>query len=122
MEHVEPSRNRRVLVVEGDAPSREALAAVLEQEGYAVESAADGRDALRRLSERSASVVVLDMAVPGMNGWAFLASKARLPDVAPIPVVAVSASTPPRAPRGIVAWLQKPLAYDALLKVLRPWR
>ncbi|HVP67128.1 MAG TPA: response regulator [Anaeromyxobacteraceae bacterium] len=121
MEWVEPSRSRRVLVVDEEAPARE-LTVLLEQEGYAVESTADGHDALRRLSERAASVVVLDLGTPGTKGWAFLASKARIPEVAPIPVVVVSKSTPPRAPRGIVAWLQKPFAYDALLKVLRPWR
>ena len=60
--------------------------------------------------------------MPGMDGLSFLATKARIPAVAAIPVVVVSGSAPRDAPRGVVAWLEKPCLYDALLRVLRPWR
>ncbi len=101
--------------------AREMLAAVLEEEGYTVAAAGDGRAALSKLREHPANVVVLDMAMPEMNGWAFLAAKARIPDVATIPVVVVSGSAPPHSTRGIFAWLEKPFAFDALLRALKPW-
>jgi len=102
--------------------AREVMTAVLEEEGYAVDSASDGDGALRSLRDRLASVIVLDMAMPGMNGWAFLAAKAQVPAAARIPVVVVSASAPPRSTRGIVAWLEKPFVFDQLLRLLNPWQ
>jgi len=121
MELVEPTSERRVLIVDDDPMAREMLATVLEQEGYTVASATDGRAALNQLREHPATVIVLDMAMPQMNGWAFLAAKAQIPNAAPIPVVVVSGSAPPRSTRGIVAWLEKPFVFDALLRVLKPW-
>ena len=41
--------------------------------------------------------------------------------MAKIPVVVVSASAPPRSTRGIFAWLAKPVAFDELLRALKPW-
>jgi len=110
-----------VLIVEDDSMAREILTTVLEEEGYQVTQASDGQAALGCLREHSANVIVLDMAMPRMNGWAFLAAKAQIPAAAPIPVVVVSASAPPHSTRGIVAWLEKPFVFDALLRVLKPW-
>ncbi len=121
MQLVEPARERRVLVIEDDPMAREVLSAILEEEGYTVAAAADGTSALGKLREHLANVIILDMAMPGMNGWAFLAAKAQVPSAAAIPVVVVSASAPPRSTRGIVAWLEKPFVFDTLLRVLKPW-
>jgi len=121
MLRVERGAACRVLVVEDDPVAREMLATVLEEEGYCVTAACDGRAALRQLREHAANVVVLDIAMPDMNGWAFLAAKARIPDAAAIPVVVVSGSTPPRSTKGIFAWLEKPFGFDSLLRVLKPW-
>ncbi len=57
-----------ILVVEDDRAQRESLQAILEQEGYEVETAPDGETALQRLQERSFDLVLTDMALPGVNG------------------------------------------------------
>jgi CheY-like chemotaxis protein len=59
--------------------------------------------------------------MPIMDGWAFLATKARIPIAAAIPVVVVSGSPPRDRPQGVVAWLEKPCTFDGLLRLLRPW-
>jgi CheY-like chemotaxis protein len=112
---------RRILLVEDDLGLREIMTVLLQSEGYAVAGAGDGHAALSELRRELADVIVLDMAMPGMDGWAFLATKARIPIAAAIPVVVVSGAPPRGRPPGVVAWLEKPCAFDGLLRLLRPW-
>jgi CheY-like chemotaxis protein len=58
----------RILVVDDDAEAREMLEEFLAEEGYAVETAADGVTALDKLHVFSADVVVTDFEMPGMDG------------------------------------------------------
>jgi len=59
-----------VLVVEDDAAVRESLVRALGQDGYAVETAADGHQALSAVAGREPDVVVLDVGLPGVDGLA----------------------------------------------------
>jgi len=59
-----------VLVVEDDAAVRESLVRALGQDGYAVETAADGHVALSAVAAREPDVVVLDVGLPGVDGLA----------------------------------------------------
>ena len=63
----------RVLVIDDDEAIRELLALVLDEEGYAVQTAGDGRAALALLQDWQADLIVLDLLMPGMDGAAFLA-------------------------------------------------
>src|SRR6478735_11255410 len=58
----------RILVVDDEANARTALAELLRDEGYAVETAADGFKALPKLEEFSPDVVVTDLKMPGLSG------------------------------------------------------
>ena len=86
-------RDHKVLVVDDDPDIRESLAEVLEDEGYQVATAVDGRDALLKLRGPglAPSVILLDLMMPVMSGVQFCAEKQRDPLLAPIPVVIVSA-------------------------------
>src|SRR3989454_11108836 len=66
-----------ILVVEDNADVRDAWEALLEGEGYRVVSAASGREALRwlRSSEVMPALILLDLIMPGMNGWDFRAEQ-----------------------------------------------
>jgi signal transduction histidine kinase/DNA-binding response OmpR family regulator len=65
-----PDRHgRRILVVDDLAASAETLALLLEMEGYQVASAGDGPTALQKAEEFQPHVVVLDIGLPGMNGF-----------------------------------------------------
>ena len=84
--------NRSILIVEDDSDLREALSEVLRDEGYSVESAADGREALDRLRrDLRPSLILLDLTMPVMNGWQFRAEQRRDPALSEIPVVVLSA-------------------------------
>jgi CheY-like chemotaxis protein len=66
-------RTPSVLIVEDDQPTREVLAELLQEAGYSVFTAPDGRPALERLRAHPAGLVVLlDLMMPGMDGYAFL--------------------------------------------------
>ena len=81
----------RVLLVEDDAVARELLRRTLERQGYTVDEAEDGRDGLARLSAHAPAVIVLDLLMPGMDGFEFLEALRAEPRWADLPVVIVSA-------------------------------
>jgi CheY-like chemotaxis protein len=104
-----------VLIVDDDADGVDALRYLLESHGYCVESAGNGRDALRYLRTGARpNVVILDLAMPVMNGWQFLAAREGDETLSSIPVIVVTASQPaPGAESEMV--MTKPVDLDALL-------
>ncbi len=113
-----------MLVVDDDADVRGMLAQVLELEGYEVVTAADGREALRRLAEKRPRLVLLDLMMPGMNGWQFRAEQLKVPAIAEVPVVVLSGdgSVEPRtlAMPG-VGVLRKPIELQTLLDTVESY-
>jgi CheY-like chemotaxis protein len=87
--HADPAA-RRVLVVDDDADLRRRLRGLLEKDGWAVDEAADGREALGRLAARP-SLILLDMLMPVMDGFEFLAGLREREDCRSIPVVVLTA-------------------------------
>src|ERR1700758_817248 len=82
----------RILLVDDDIPSTEALKEMLEGAGYDVVCAENGREALARLHETGPiCVILLDIMMPGMNGFEFREAQLKDPTLASIPVVVVTA-------------------------------
>ncbi len=113
-----------VMVVDDDFELRSALGEVLSDAGYEVALAADGAEALRLLQQgsRIPDVILLDLMMPVMNGWQFLAQKAKDPALAHVPVIAVSAVgqyVQKVEPVDAVAFLRKPVHIMDLLDTVR---
>jgi CheY-like chemotaxis protein len=114
----------RILVVEDDPALRATLADILTERGYDVASVGDGRqalEALRRLPPPSA--ILLDLAMPVMDGWAFRDAQRLDPRLAAIPTIVLSASLDADG-RDLEAFaptdaLAKPFDLDRLLSALR---
>lgn len=105
-----------VLVVDDDADIRDTLKDVLEDEGYAVETAAHGEEALRVLERAIPCVIILDLMMPVLDGVATyhrLRAEARW---AKIPVI-ISTSDPSRAPPGVLI-IRKPIDLDLMLQTV----
>jgi CheY-like chemotaxis protein len=82
-----------VLVVDDDPDIRAVIGDLLEDEGYEVASAANGREALGLLYDgMRPSVILLDLVMPVMSGWDFLEYQLRDPRLSDIPVVVFSAA------------------------------
>jgi two-component system response regulator MprA len=110
-----------VLVVDDDAPVREALADALEDEGYSVMLASNGEEALAKISSARPDLILLDVMMPSMDGWHFLSARLRDPDVIEVPVLLMSAH--PSAVRaaqriGMVTAVAKPFQLDELLALI----
>jgi two-component system response regulator HydG len=111
----------RILVVDDEASARNGLAKLLQQEGYEVDTAADGVEALSSLSDNAPGLIISDLKMPNMDGMALLEQlRARSIEV---PVIVATAfgevSTAVAAMRaGAEDYLTKPLDFDALLLVV----
>ena len=112
----------RILLVDDDMPSVEALTELLEGAGYGVVWAANGREALARLCEESYCVILLDIMMPVMNGYEFRDAQMKDPRLASIPVVVITADGRAREKArqiGTERYLQKPLSPPELLRTIQ---
>jgi CheY-like chemotaxis protein len=108
----------RLLVVDDDPDGVEAMRFLLEAQGYEVESASNGREALQmlRLGSSPPDAVILDLLMPVMNGWEFLEELQHDERLSAIPVIVVTGSfyTRPAEFGGKV--FVKPVDFDALVR------
>jgi CheY-like chemotaxis protein len=118
---VEANGTPRVLLVDDDSLIRVTLAEALADEGYAVETAGHGREALEVLANWRPDVIVLDLMMPVMDGWAFRAEQIRLGLADSVPLVILSAARrASEAARDLSAQdcVQKPFEFDVLLDAI----
>jgi CheY-like chemotaxis protein len=114
-----------ILIVDDDNDVRSALSEMLEEEGFSVEGAHNGREALARLRGGGAhpAVILLDLMMPGMDGWDFRSEQMRDPKLASVPVVIVSASgfsrESIRTQFRPAAYVEKPIERGELLDAIR---
>jgi CheY-like chemotaxis protein len=107
-----------VLVVDDDPDIRDSLRILLEDEGYEVQTAADGAEAVATMCAMAPCFVILDLMMPVMDGWevsSLMHSDARL---AEIPVCVVTA-TPEWAPSDSACVLPKPVDIVRLLELVQ---
>ena len=111
---------RTVLVVEDDREVRDAITEVLADHEYKAVPASNGAEALEQLRAGSVMpcLILLDVMMPTMDGWAFRAEQQRDPSVKDIPVILLSAHTDVRVAATqmqAAGFLAKPVAIDSLL-------
>jgi CheY-like chemotaxis protein len=85
------SAAQRVLVVDDDPDLRQRLRGLLEKEGLEVDEAGDGRAALTRLDEQWPGLILLDLLMPEMDGFSFLAELQRRGESRSVPVIVLTA-------------------------------
>jgi CheY-like chemotaxis protein len=114
---------KRILLVDDDPDIRDGIAEALEDEGFLVRLASNGREALDLLSHEKPlpDLILLDMMMPVMDGWAFREEQQKAADLAAIPVVVFSAYDLPgdAASRlGVAGMLRKPVRLEQLLETV----
>jgi signal transduction histidine kinase/DNA-binding response OmpR family regulator/methyl-accepting chemotaxis protein len=85
------ARRGRILVIEDDAPTRASTRQTAEKQGFTVIEAANGREALERVSETIPDLILLDLMMPEMDGFDFLLELHKRPEWREIPVVVMTA-------------------------------
>jgi two-component system response regulator MprA len=113
-----PAR-RTVLVVEDDAPLRHMYRVALTFAGYDVQEARGGFEALRRLDSDPPALVVLDLLLPGVDGFAVRQELAAHAHTRNIPIVIVTGSGENLDHLDVGCLLRKPVSPDELLNSVR---
>ena len=113
---------KRVLVIDDDLPIRGMLAAALRQHGFQVLLAGDGAEGQRALTLHRPDVVLLDLAMPDVNGWDFLQRLQETGYLGSVPIIVVSAHVhvEPGAllQMGVSAIVPKPFNLPELIDVI----
>jgi two-component system response regulator (stage 0 sporulation protein F) len=114
----------RVLVVDDDPDMRTLLAEMLDSEGYLVETARDGAEALESVRRGPPAAILLDLMMPVMTGWQFVDCCAADALCEGVPIVVMSAVHDLRSAaeqlhlKGIKAVVPKPFDVEALLDIV----
>jgi CheY-like chemotaxis protein len=123
----EALRNKRVLVVDDDVRNIFALSSVLERHGMGVVTAGTGQEAIEKVADdRDIDLVLMDIMMPGMDGYDTMRAIRAKPDSRALPIIALTAKAM-KGDRekcleaGASDYLAKPVVTDQLLGVLRQW-
>lgn len=113
-----------VLVVEDEEDSIHLVAEMLRHHNAEVHVAGDGEEALNALADLRPNLIVMDLAMPRMDGWQTLEAIRQTPTIADVPVVAItayhSATVAHDAEQaGFDAYFSKPVDVDAFIRTLR---
>lgn len=111
----------RILIVDDDRPSLKMTAFLLREEGYTVFTADNGHDALRMIDEKTPDLLVLDVMMPGMDGWEVTRQLRRTTNL-PIIILSAKGETSDRVyglDLGADDYLAKPFEPSELLARVR---
>lgn len=117
------AQSDRILVVDDLPDNYILLQTVLESEGYEVEVADNGQDALERVALRPPDLILLDVMMPGMNGFEVTRRIRQNPAIPFIPILLVTGYSEPAPADGFEAgadgFIRKPVDFDDLLHRIR---
>ena len=113
-----------ILVVDDEVDMRDSLTQILTGEGYQVRTAGNGEEALGCLQrmERRPALILLDLVMPGMDGWRFLAERARDARLSAIPVILISGQADAHALEKefhLAGCIEKPIEIANLIRALQ---
>lgn len=113
-----------VLVVDDDADTRQVLKRFLNRKGFPVECASSGEEGLRLARELHPMAIILDVMMPGMDGWAVLSTLKSEREVKDIPVVMLTIVDDKNLgyALGATDYLIKPVDRDRLIEILAKFR
>ena len=113
---------KRVLVIDDDLPLRGMLAVALRQHGFQVLLAGDGAEGQRALNIHHPDIILLDLAMPEVNGWDFLQRLQETGPLGKVPIIVISAHlrVEPQAilQMGVKAIVPKPFNLPELIDMI----
>lgn len=114
--------SHRIMIVDDEAPIRESLQGLFEDEGFLVYLAASGEEAVAKLRKQSVDCVLLDIWMPGIDGLETLSRLRQLDESLPVIMMSGHATidTAVRATRqGAFDFVEKPISFDHMLILVR---
>jgi len=111
---------KHVLIADDDAAVRGSLAAVLESEGYVVDEAGNGIEAVIRAIRHTPDLVLLDLNMPHADGWTAFSQLDRVTPLLPVIVITARPNQYQEAVRvGVDAFMEKPLNIPILVNAIK---
>lgn len=113
---------KKILIVEDDISIRELLVDILEQKGYLVSSSVNGAEGIKSLEKGAPDLILMDVAMPIMDGYAFRKEVLLNSKWNKIPVIAMSSDhqcDKKLSDHGINTFISKPLKIDHLLSTIK---
>ncbi len=117
------TEKKNILYVEDNPDNRILIRRILESEGYAMMEASNAKDALNLLDSNNLDLILMDINMPDIDGYALTAQIRQIPVYAKVPIIAVTANVM-RGDReksleaGCDGYIQKPIDIDALPKLI----
>ena len=110
-----------VLIVEDDDDVRKMIQLLLRSHSYETGTAGNGHEALARMRERRPCLVLLDMHMPGMNGWEFREHQLNDPTISDVPVVGMTGMFyPADVERKLgIPCLGKPVEFPSIMRAVQ---
>jgi CheY-like chemotaxis protein len=110
---------RRILVADDDDRVRESLAEVLKSEGYVVDKARNGIEAVTHAIKHSPDLILLDLNMPHWDGWTAFNQLDRVTPLLPVIVITARPNQYQKAVKlGVDAFMEKPLDVPVLLRAI----
>ena len=111
--------SKRILYIEDNPENRLLMRRVLMAEGYVVEEAADGNSGLQQAAGSPPDLILIDINLPEIDGYEVTARLKQLPNMAGVPVIAVTANVmkgdrEKTLAAGCDGYIQKPIDIDLL--------
>ena len=82
---------KKVLVIEDDPSASELMVHTLEPEGYQVITASNGLEGLKKAMDERPDLIILDVMLPGLDGYEVCQRLRRKPEIATLPILMISA-------------------------------
>ena len=113
-----------VLIVDDSPTEQHVLSRMLEKQGFETIAAADGEEAIARARSDHPDVILMDIVMPGMNGFQATRNLAKDPDTSAIPVIMISTKTEEADQvwglrQGAVRYLPKPVSDREVVDAVR---
>lgn len=123
-QYIPEGRMAKILVVDDSAVDRMAMIGPLQKHGYSVVVAADGKQALEQLERERPDLMLLDVIMPGVNGFQLCRDLRRDPRYARLPIVLVTSKNQPAdrhwgMKQGASDYLPKPFTAEQLVATVR---
>jgi CheY-like chemotaxis protein len=116
---VQPLHNH-VLIADDDAVVRASLAAVLQSEGYEVDEASNGIEAVTRAIKHKPDLILLDLNMPHADGWTAFSQLDQFNPLLPVIIITARPNQYPEAVRvGVDAFMEKPLDIPILINAVK---
>ena len=110
--------NKKILVIDDDPTLLKMLQPFLESHGFAVTAAVDGEEGLAKLKAEEPDLIILDVQMPRMNGYAFISEMKKLGGAKNIPIIVLTAKegmVEIFKAEGVKEYITKPFKSEVLL-------